>query len=149
MILDTYLDFCRNTAVAATAGTALRGDVIDLDTIGRAIGSSQNISFYISPSVTFTSGGAATVQFLIASDAQEAIATNGTATVHYASRVFPFAELIAGVMIHGRLPGGIPAAERYLGVIVVTAGATTTAGSINAGLTLDVQDSVSYPDAVN
>lgn len=149
MILDKYLTFCDGVSAAAAAGTALVGDVIDLDTIGRRIGSSQNISFRIAVETTFTSGGSATVQFALASDAAAAIATDGTATTHWTSDVFDFDDLTAGVVIHSRLPSGFPTAERYLGLLVTTATATTTAGVINAELLLDVQDWVALPDAVN
>lgn len=149
MILDSKLEFCDATDVSATAGTALVGDVIDLDTIGRYPGDGQNISVYVNVSTAFASGGAATVNFVVASDAAAAIATDGTATEHYRSQAFAIADLTAGAMVHLRIPGGLPAAERYLGLLVVTGTATTTAGAINAGLTFDAHDYKTYPDAVN
>jgi hypothetical protein len=39
--------------------------------------------------------------------------------------------------------------ERYLGILCVTVTTTTTAGTINAFLTLDPGRWKSYPDAVN
>lgn len=146
-IIDSTLEFCDNVSVAAAAGTALRGDVVDLGSLSLDPG--YPLYLVIGVSEAFASAGSATVQFTLATDAAAAIATNGTATVHYASRAFPYTELTAGKQVIIPLPMGIPANERYLGLLVTTATATTSAGSINAYLTLDAQNNVSYPDAVN
>jgi putative aminopeptidase FrvX len=108
MILDKNLEFADAVDVSAAAGTALVGDVIDLDTIGRRLGASQNISFYVTVSTTFTSAGAAVVQFKLVSDSAAAIDTTGAATEHFVSNDFAYTALNQGVMIHGRLPAGIP-----------------------------------------
>jgi hypothetical protein len=148
MILDKKLEFI-NGSVAAAAGTALVGDVVDLDTIGRRVANQGQFFLIIHVSATFTSGGAATVQFKLCSDAQAAIAVDTTETDHWRSDVFGFASLVAGTRIQIPLPKGFPAYERFLGIEVVTAVATTTAGSIYAALTNDPQDWAAVADATN
>ena len=149
MIMDSKLEFCDAVDVSAATGTANVGDVIDLDTAGRAIGSSQNISLYIGVSVAFASGTSSTVQFRLVSDDSGTPATDNTATIHAMSDVFDESELTVGATVHMRIPGGLPNAEQYLGLQVITGGATTTAGTINAGLVLDAQDWEAKADATN
>ena len=136
MYLDKTLEFCDSESIAGATGTALIGDVVDLGEAGREI-EADHLDLYITVQTKVDSAAdGATVQFILASDAQAAIATNGTATVHYASEVFTEAELVQGAKIVAKLPGGtIPAAERYLGILAVRAGEAVTAGAINAGLT--------------
>ena len=83
MIMDELLEFADNVSVAAVAGTALIGDVIDLGAAGENIGVGQPVYIVIRPSVEIITGGVAgTLQFKLVSDAQAAVATNGTATEH-------------------------------------------------------------------
>ena len=83
MILDSLLEFADATSVAAAAGTALIGDVIDLQE-ARDIGNGEPIYLVIQCDTSIITGGAAgTVKFQLASDAAAAIATDGSATVHY------------------------------------------------------------------
>ena len=81
------------------------------------------------------SGGSATGNFILASDAQAAIATDGSATVHAQSGAIAVAALTAGANILRSKLGAYPAAERYLGILQTTAVAAFTAGKINAFLT--------------
>lgn len=148
MILDTNLTFCEAEAAFGTAATRLEGDVADLNAAGAFLGP-QHLFLVIQITTTFASAGAATVQFQLASDAAAAIATNGTATVHAATQAFVFSTLTAGTRIILPLPGGFPDAERYLGILVVTAGATTTAGAFSAFLTTDAQNWKAYPEGNN
>jgi hypothetical protein len=130
MILDEYGEFCDATALnTGGAASYLVGDVIDLGT-------------------TATSGGSATGQFHLASDAQAAIAVDGTATYHYSGPAIAVATLVAGYEIASiRLPSG--SYERYLGILQTTAVAAFTAGKINAFLTKTPNKYRSYPDATN
>jgi hypothetical protein len=73
------------------------------------------------------------------SDDAAAINTS-TGSEHFATAVIGYASLTAGKKIFVELPFSLATYERYLGLVVVTAGATTTAGSINAFLTNDVAD---------
>lgn len=147
-ILDENTEFCDAVDVSAAAGTALVGDVIDLGASGVNPGRGEPLYLVINVANTFTSGGSATVQFVLASDAQAAIATDGTATQHFLTEVFGYADLVAGTQIIVPLPSG-RLYERYLGILTTTATATTTAGAIDAFLTHTPDNWYAYPDAVN
>jgi len=160
MILDERNEFCDNVDVSASAGTALVGDVIDLGAAGEDIGNGQPIYLVIRTGSTeiITGGSAGTIQFQLASDSAAAIATDGTATEHLITQAYVTDdsaansnELNAGEIIYmAPLPvGTVSDYERYLGILCVTATTTTTAGTINAFLTLDPGRWKSYPDAVN
>lgn len=148
MILDERNEFADGTSIAAAAGTDLIGDVIDLGAAVKDIGRGQVLYLVLQIETDLTSGGAATVNFQLASDAAAAIATDGSATIHWQSGALGFAAQNTRKRYIVPLPQGI-AYERYLGVLVVTAAATTTAGAISAFLTHDVQNWEAYPDAVN
>ena len=79
MILDELLEFCDATAVNATTGTALVGDVIDLGATPQDFGMA-GMFLNIQVTTAFTTATTASVTFTLASDAAAAIATNGTAT---------------------------------------------------------------------
>lgn len=80
-----------------STGRQLVGDVIDLRAGGlaidpnaaRAAGIGDGSYFNVQVDTAFTSGGAATVSFELVSDAQSAIATDGSATVHAATGAHP------------------------------------------------------------
>lgn len=157
MILDERLEFADAVSVAAAAGTALIGDVIDLQ-VARDIGNGQPAYLVITVDTEIITGGVAgTVNFKLASDAQAAIATDGTASVHWQSRDFITDDAAAndavlnagGVIAVVALPGEGVAYERYLGILCTTATTTTTAGKINAFITLDPYGWKSYADATN
>lgn len=156
MILDERLEFADAVSVAAAAGTALIGDVIDLGSASLDIGIGEPIWLIVQTDTEIITGGAAgTLVIKLASDAQAAIATDGSATDHIISKTFTTddaaansAELNAGgVLIAQRLPAGTY--ERYLGILAVTGTTTTTAGKINAFLTKDYAKWTAYADAVN
>jgi hypothetical protein len=147
MILDERTEFADATALnTGAAGTYLVGDVMDLvgsnvpsGATGHSIGKDGRPAFLvIQIDTAVTSGGAATVQFKLASDAQAAIATDGTATEHWTSAAIAKATLIAGYLVAViALPLENPVYERYLGILQVTGTAALTAGKINAFLTAD------------
>jgi len=160
-ILDERGEFCDNVDVSATAGTALVGDVIDLGAAGEDIGNGQPLYLVIRTGSTeiITGGSAGTLQFKLASDSVEAISTT-TSTIHVITAAHVTdgtdanaAEMKAGAIIYqAPLPVGTSGNyERYLGILAVTATTTTTAGTINAFLTLDPHMAAgkTYPDAVN
>lgn len=136
MITDRLNTFALATALnTGAAGTYLVGDVIDLGT-ARDIGQGNPIYLVVQVDTTATSGGAATLQIKLASDAQAAIATDGSATEHVVSPTIAVASLTAGKRI---LVVAIPyegnVYERYLGILQVTGTAAFTAGKIDAFLT--------------
>ena len=151
MILDERLEFCDATALnTGAAGSYLLGDVIDLQlAAGGDIGSGQPLYLVIQVDTVPTSGGSATAAFTLASDAQAAIATDGSASVHWTSGARTIAQLSTGTKFVVALPMEGVAYERYLGILQTTAVAAFTAGKINAFLTIDPTGNRAYPDAVN
>ena len=146
MIMDERLEFADAVSVAAAAGTALIGDVIDLSSVARDIGAGQPMYLVITVDTEIITGGVAgTVKFQLVSDAQAAIATDGTATVHLDTGTFVTDDAAANddalnagsTLYYGALPGEGNAYEQFLGILCITGTTTTTAGKINAFLTLD------------
>jgi hypothetical protein len=137
MILDERNEFADATALGTSGtGRALVGDVIDLGAVSRDVGNGEPVYLVIQVDTAVTSGGSATVSFELASDAAAAIATDGSASVHFASAAIPKATLVAGYTIAVALPNGTY--ERYLGILQNVGTAALTAGKINAFLTHDV-----------
>jgi hypothetical protein len=160
MIMDERLEFADAVSVAAAAGTALIGDVIDLGPVPRDIGSGRQMYLIVTVDTEIiTAGAAGTLEIKLVSDAQAAIATDGTATVHMTSgslvtddAAANSALLNAGaILMSGAIPLEGNVYERYLGIIAVTGTTTTTAGKINAFLTLDPPRNLSrvYAEGAN
>lgn len=158
MILDELLEFADAVSVAAAAGTALIGDVIDLGAAQRDIGNGEPIWLVITVDTEIiTAGAAGTLKFQLVSDAQAAIAVDGSASVHIDTGNFVTddaaansAQLNAGsVLFAGPLPLEGVVYERYLGILAITATTTTTAGAISAFLTRHPAKWRSYADASN
>lgn len=146
MILDKRNEFCDATALnTGGAGTYLVGDQIDLGT-ARDVGNGEALYLVITVDTAPTSANStATAQFTLASDAQAAIATNGTASVHFQTKAFAISEMAAGkVLAAVALPIEGVAYERYLGVLQTTGTEAFTGGKINAFLTHDVAKWKSY-----
>lgn len=151
MILDERLEFGDALALnTGAAATYLIGDVVDLE-VARDMGlSGYPVWFVATVDTAATSGGSATLVLTLASDAQAAIATDGTATAHIISRTWAVASLTAGtVIMAAHLPAEGPAYERYLGVLQTTAVAAFTAGKINAFITADYAKWKAWADATN
>jgi|TARA_R110002095_G_scaffold34087_1_gene32591 hypothetical protein len=149
MIMDERLEFADATALDTSGtDTDLIGDVIDLGSVTSDVGNGQPIYLVIQVDTAVTSGGSATVDFKLVSDAAAAIAVDGTATQHFASGAVGKATLVAGYTVAVvALPIGTY--ERFLGIITTTAAAAVTAGKINAFLTYDPVGWTALPDAVN
>jgi hypothetical protein len=157
MIMDERLEFCDATTAFGAAGTALLGDVVDLEVV-RDIGNGQPVYWVTTTDVEIiTAASAGTLRFQLVSDAQAAIAVDGSATVHAdtGSMVTGTAAANAAQFNAGGIIGCIalplegPVYERYLGVLAVTGTTATTAGKINSFLTLDPSKWKAYADAVN
>ena len=149
MILDERLEFADALAIPTPLAKALVGDVVDLGVAARDIGAGDPIWFVVQITTTVTSAGASTIVFELVSDAQAAIAVDGTATVHFASGALPKAALIAGYpAVATPLPRHGPAYERYLGVLATPAAFALTAGAVNAFLTRDYAKFKAYDNAV-
>lgn len=154
MILDDRLEMCDATALnTGGAGSYLLGDQIDTSIAGTStqpndLGVDDSLYLVLQVDTTATSGGSATVQFHLASDASASVATDGSATYHFSTAAIPVATLVAGYTIAAvKLPSGVY--ERYLGILQTTAVAALTAGKINAFLTNDVSRIRHYADAAN
>jgi hypothetical protein len=148
MILDERNQFADATALSTSAtGRALVGDVIDLGSVSSDIGNGQPLYLVIQVDTAVTSGGNATVSFELVSDAQAAIAVDGSASVHFATAAIPKATLVAGYVAAAvTLP--MASYERYLGIVANVGTAALTAGKVNAFLTTDVAKWVALPDAL-
>lgn len=153
MILDERTELGDALALS-TAGTALVliGDVIDTS-IGRNWGNSGNggkqLFLVISVDTAVTSAGAATLAFVLASDAQAAIAVDGTATEHARTQQIPKAQLVAGyTYVIAVPPEGNNVYERFVGVLQLALVAALTAGKVNIYLTLDVKAWKAVPDGI-
>lgn len=150
MFIDRNLEFCIAQDVSAVVGTEVIATAINLKNAGIRINiGSPSMYLVILVQNTFTSGGAATVQFRLVSDSTDPASTDGSETRHWQSPAFAYTALTAGKAIIVPLPSGIPAYERYLQLQVVTATATTTAGTISAFLTVNPQDWQALPQAVS
>ena len=155
MILDERNEFADAVSVAAAAGTALIGDVIDLGSASRDIGAGEPVYLVIQTDTEIITGGSAgTIKFQLASDSTADLATS--ATIHLDTGTFVTddaaanaAQLNAGKLIFcAPLPQGA-LYERYLGILCVIGSTTVTAGKINAFLSRDMYPSHrAYPDAM-
>lgn len=148
MIFDEFAEFADATALnTGAAASYLIGDVMDLGSTTSDVGNGEPMYLVIQVDTTATSGGAGTYAFHLASDAQAAIAVDGTATYHFSTSAIAVATLIAGYTIAiVALPHGTY--ERYLGILQTTAVAAATAGKVNAFLTHDPSKWVALPDGI-
>lgn len=161
MIMDERLEFADAVAVdgAAAPTTALIGDVIDLGAVPRDIGQGQQVFLVITTDTEIITGGSAgTIEFELASDAQAAIATDGSATTHWKSEAFVTDDAAAnsaqlnagGIIASVALPLQGPVYERYLGILVTRTTTAVTAGKINAFITFDPpRTGVVYAEGAN
>jgi len=154
MIIDKRNEFADALALnTGGAGTYLLGDVIDTDPAAIAPNDTVDLQgselfLVVQVDTTATSGGAATLQIKLVSDAQAAIATDGSATEHIGLQAVAVANLTAGKVIGCvKLPSG--SYERYLGILQITGTAAFTAGKINAFLTSDPAIWRPYADNVD
>lgn len=156
MILDERNEFADAESVAATAGTAVLGDVIDTGGDGRE-GASEDLFLVIQTDTEVITGGAAgTIQFFLVSDSLSTLGGGVVAncTQHFATEALVTdgtdanaAELKAGEYIaRVQLPKGTY--ERYLGILRTIATTTITAGAVNAFLTRNPEDYVAMPENI-
>lgn len=150
MIIDSLAEFADATALS-TAGTglALVGNQIDLGAAHRDVGNGRQLYLVITVDTSVGSGGTTTLSFSLVSDAQAAIAVDGSATVHATTAVLAKAVWAAGYKYVLPLPTEGPVYERYLGILQNVVTTAVNAGKINAFLTYDPTGWQSYADAVN
>jgi hypothetical protein len=150
MITDKLTQFANGVALnTGGAGSYLIGDVVDLQ-VARDVGQGYPLYLVLNIETTATSGGAATLALSLASDAQAAIAVDGTQTVHVTTPVVALSALSAGKnMAKVVIPMEGLVYERYLGIIQITAGAAFTGGKIDAFLTINPAGWKALPDGAN
>ena len=149
MILDDYTRFADGVALnTGAAGTYNVGDIINMEAL-RDLGQGEPLYLVILVTTTAISGGSATGQFQLVSDATSTISTT-TQTVHATGAAVAVADMVAGKkMMVIALPMEDPAYEQYLGIQQITGTAAFTAGNVTAFLTPNVSAWKAYADAVN
>jgi len=149
MILDRQLLLSENQDLSQTAANYLSTNSIDLGTTGTIpgvggtpvsdVGRGTPKNLFVQVTETFTSGGAATLQVHVVSGT--AVDGNGQLSagvkIHNSSRVYALADLVAGKQLEVAIPPGID--QRYLALRYDIGTATTTAGTVTAGIVLDRQ----------
>lgn len=149
MILDERTEIADATALSTSGtGRALVGDQIDLSSATRDVGTGEPLYMVIQVDTAVTSGGSATVDFEIVSDASASIATDGSATNHASTGAIAKATLVAGYKTVIALPQG-NTYEQFLGVLANVGTAALTAGKVNIFLTQDPANWRAYADATN
>lgn len=149
MILDERTEFADSFDLDQETGTYLFTNQIDTGATPtlKNLGNGQPVYLCFEVTEAFTDGGdSATATFQLRSDDTATIHAS-TSTLHYASTAFLKAALPLGKKWCVPLPVE-DTYERYLGVqcIVGTAGFDT--GMVTAGLSLDPNGWIAYPDAL-
>ncbi len=141
-ILDTYTLLSDDQDLSQAAGTYY-SDVLNVlgdagyttsndapNGITHDLGKGTPVPFLCQVTEAFASGGAATLQVDLETDDNESFTS---ATVLFSSPTYALADLIVGKhLLHEFLPHGC---EQYLRVKYVIGTATTTAGTVTAGIT--------------
>lgn len=138
MILDKRTTLADNVALnTGAAGTYNVGDQYDTQLLASDVGEGQTLFVVIDIGTAATSGGAATGQFQIVSDAQVPIEDDGTQTVHVVSPAIAVADLVANSRVLAvSLPKGTY--ERFIGLQQITGVAAFTGGTVKCFMTFDV-----------
>ncbi len=133
MVIDDTLEFASNFALPTNGiGTFYPSDNAKISNIPQSTGG-EGLSLVLQISEDATSGGAAFVEFILASDSTGNIATDGSATRHFGTGPIPIASLVRGAEFGVALSSG-PVYEQYLGILVKVSGAVLTGGRFNAFL---------------
>lgn len=133
MITDENLEFASSFALPTTGiGTFFPSDAAEVDPAIQSTGCG-GLSLVIQISETVTSGGAASVEFILASDSTGNIAVDGSATRHFGTGPIPIASLVRGKEFV--VPLSSELYEQYLGILTKVTGAALTGGRFNAFLT--------------
>lgn len=156
MLIDARTRFASAVSCANEAGGTLIGDVIDLGAAARDIGQGQPLYLVIQVTTAFDGGGTAggITTFRLVSDAQAAIAVDGSETIHVQTDNFAAAtQLTAGTVIVMPIPmqdnAGGKVYERYLGLQQFQASEGEDDGAITAFLTTEPHGWQAYADAAN
>lgn len=133
MILDSQEFLSSAQSIAAAAGDVVSTNYYDTGSAAD-VGVGEELFLQINLPTAVTSGGAATVQFVLQTDDNTSFSS---------PREFPLTGAVAlsaltvnSVQYRGRLPVGL---ERYLRLVYRIGTATTTAGAATAFFTKNVQ----------
>lgn len=137
MILDTNLQVGVNFNAAAVVGLNNMPRIIDLGANAKNPFTGEDVNVVFIVKTAFASAGAATVNFLVVTDNQDPLAVDGTAIQHASTGPIPVALLVVGARFVITLPPLGRLTDRYLGCLVQTLVATTTAGRVDAYITTD------------
>ena len=147
MYVDYALQFS-DSQEETTVATHNSTNVVNL-TAAQDFAAGQPLYLVINVPTACTSGGSATVQFKLVSDATGTIATDGSASEHYASAALAYDTWSAGdTAVCIALPMEGTAYEQYLAVQYIIGTAVLTAGAFDAFLTTDPSRWQAYPDAI-
>lgn len=144
MLLDAQVLLSDNQDLSQAAGAYVSTGAIDLGVPGTmALGGSPisdigrgNVpSLLCQVTETFTSGGAATLTVEVISASASTL--DAGVVSHMSSGAIALATLIAGYQFRLAIPHGITG--RYLGLRYTIGTAATTAGTVTAGLVMDLQ----------
>lgn len=129
MILDETFMFSDDQDLSQVAGAYDSTNVIDLG-VDRDMGNGVPIPLLIQVTEDFASGGSATLQVVLETDDNEAMASS---EILYTSEVIVLATLVAGYkFVINFLPREN---QQYLQLVYTIGTATTTAGTVTAGIT--------------
>jgi hypothetical protein len=159
MIIDKSTQFANAVALNTGASGSYynHGDVIDIRDL-RDIGRGRpSLYLMLLVTTTVTSGGSATVRFILGSDSQQPLRTDGTSeNIHFQTVDIPKATLTAGYQLAIPIPlqninlsgAAVPPYARYVGLQIYVGTAALTAGAASAELVLDPDSWLSYNSAV-
>jgi hypothetical protein len=147
MLSDTRAQFCAATALnTGGAGSYLIGDTIDLSDIASDLGpGGRDLFLVVSMATNATSGGSATAQFALVTDAADSF---GSPAVIAVSDVLPVASMVAGSYAWVLQVPHRGAYERYLRLRQTTGTAAFNGGTINAFFTTNVPSGRVYNNGV-
>lgn len=136
MILDSQTQFSAAQDLAAAAiGDTVSSNVLDTGA-AQDEGIGEPMHLFVNTDLAVTSAGAATVQFVIQTSADNATWTDAAMTDAVAK-----AALVAGYQRYLKLPIGL---QRYIRVVYRVGVAALTTGKFTAAMTKDIQKNVAY-----
>ena len=153
MILDKLLEYSLAQDIGQVVATYPSTNVVDHAAANSSIGLMTEAYVYVDVVEAITSGGAATIDLQFQTSSDEAFTSPvvlfSTGALGYATwntNAGPGGAEGVAAPFFFKVPLGV---LRYTRLAYVIAGATTTAGTVNAGITLNPQRARSYPDRVN
>jgi len=139
MIMDNELIFSEDLSCAIAVGSVYGAYALDMGAAAPDIGAGKVLYAIFNVNTVFASAGAATVTFKVVDEADTTIDSGSVVIAQ--TGAFAYTALTAGKIIVLPIPIGIMT-QRYLGIAVTVAGATTTTGIIDAQLAFDAPSNV-------